>query len=254
MDDKALKEGLEAAMPVARAEYRTGTGPVGLILVDVIDGFCTPGMGNLAPPAGPRPDAIADMVAVSDRLARAFVREAGQGARRHVLALKDTHEADRPEPPYPPHCIRGTGEELLVAELRWLEESPHALCVEKDVINGFVGLGHEGRNDLVRWLNGLAIETVVVCGICTDICTSDLVTTLLSARNHRNESGGKLLPHLTDVVVHDAGNATYDLPRAVAEQIGLPPQAAHPAGAAHHIGLWTMQARGAIIASSVDGV
>lgn len=35
-----------------------------------------------------------------------------------VLVLLDTHDADRPEPPYPPHCIRGTGEELLVPGMR----------------------------------------------------------------------------------------------------------------------------------------
>lgn len=34
-----------------------------------------------------------------------------------IIAFLDTHEADKPEPPYPPHCIVGTGEENLVPGL-----------------------------------------------------------------------------------------------------------------------------------------
>ena len=31
--------------------------------------------------------------------------------RLHTLCFLDTHEPDIPEPPYPPHCIKGTGED-----------------------------------------------------------------------------------------------------------------------------------------------
>jgi nicotinamidase-related amidase len=34
-----------------------------------------------------------------------------------IIAFLDTHEADKPEPPYPPHCIVGTGEENFVPGL-----------------------------------------------------------------------------------------------------------------------------------------
>ena len=30
-----------------------------------------------------------------------------------IIFFGATHEADKPEPPYPPHFIRGTGEELV---------------------------------------------------------------------------------------------------------------------------------------------
>lgn len=250
MDEAALLEALKAAMPVNAVPYAT-SGNCGLILVDVVDGFCTPGKGNLAPPPGERPAPIAKMVRVSAALARQFA-----DGGRSVLAFMDTHEPGVAEPPYPPHCERGTGEELLVKELSWLPDHLFGMAVEKDCINGFIGLSERqgSRNILVEWINRMKIETIVVCGICTDICTSDFVTTLLSARNHRTDGNRPLMPTLRDVVVHETGNATYDLPRQVAEQIGLPATAAHPAALAHHIGLWTMQSRGAIIASSVDGI
>ena len=49
------------------------------------------------------------MVEETDRLARRFVERGWP-----VLAFLDTHEPGKPEPPYPPHCERGTGEENLV--------------------------------------------------------------------------------------------------------------------------------------------
>ena len=81
-------------------------------------------------------------------------------------------------------------------------------------------------------------------GICTDICVADFVGTLLSARNHG------LMPTLKDVVVLEPACATYDLPRAAAE-LGLPETAAHPQAATHHLGLYIMASRGAVIASGL---
>ena len=43
------------------------------------------------------------------------------------------------EPPYPPHCEAGTGEENLVPELAWLERDSNTMLVRKDCINGFIG-------------------------------------------------------------------------------------------------------------------
>lgn len=56
------------------------------------------------------PDAqIAAMVEESNALAKVFFER-----NWPVFALLDTHYPDKPEPPYPPHCIIGTGEENLV--------------------------------------------------------------------------------------------------------------------------------------------
>ena len=46
--------------------------------------------------------------------------------------------------------------------------------------------------------------------------------------------------------------ATYDLPRAAAEDLGLPATAAHPQAHTHHLGLYFMASRGAVLASELE--
>lgn len=223
---------LDAFDPAAR---RTG-----LVIVDIVNGFATVGAGPLAPPA---PDAqVSRMVSETETLARRF-----SAAGWPVLAFLDTHVPGRPEPPYPPHCEQGTGQEDLVPELKWLETEPCATLVRKDCINGFVGAfdSASGRNAVVDWVNGNGIEAVLVVGICTDICVMDFVLTLLSARNHA------MMTSLTDIAVYEPACATYDLPREVARSLGLPDTAAHPRALTHHAGLYFMASRGALLVSEV---
>jgi len=230
---------LERAVPVIGEAFEA-RGRIGLVIVDEVNGFATVGAGNLAPPA-PNPQ-VARMVAETDRLARDFAARGWP-----ILAFLDTHVPGKPEPPYPPHCEAGTGEEELVPELAWLADSPHATLIRKDCINGFVGAIdlESGANRLVDWIARHALESVLVVGICTDICVMDFVLTLLSARNHG------LTPGLGDVVVYDKGCATYDLSRQTAADLGLPADAAHPQALTHHMGLYFMHARGARVAESV---
>ena len=247
MSSPELMELLRAELPVRLESYGLDGRTPGLVIVDEVNGFCTVGAGSMAPPAPD--DAIARMVAETDRLARRFAER-----RQAILAFLDTHQSGRPEHPYPAHCVSGTGEEMLVPELAWLEDCPHATLVRKDCINGFVGAieaayhGKHGQhhNRLVDWINAHRLDSLVVTGICTDICVMDLVLTLLSARNHN------MMPTLTDVVVYEPATATYDLPRSAAEEQGLPPTAAHGRPATHHMGLYFMAARGAILASSLE--
>ncbi|MDP6692279.1 MAG: isochorismatase family protein [Alphaproteobacteria bacterium] len=235
---------LQTAMPLALDGLDldnsvTSTGGMGLILVDIVNGFATVGAGNLAPPVAN--SQVSQMVAEANRLARGF-------AERNwpLLAFLDSHQPGKAEPPYPPHCEIGTGEENLVPELLWLEEEANATLVRKDCINGFIGaIRPDGSNILVDWLNRHGIGEVLVVGICTDICVMDLVLTLLSARNHG------LVPALRDIHVHADGCATYDLPRVAAEELGLEASVAHPQEAAHHMGLYFMAARGAHLVDQV---
>ncbi|MBT6856777.1 MAG: isochorismatase, partial [Nitrospina sp.] len=80
----------------------------------------------------------------------------------------------------------------------------------------------------------------------TDICVMDFVLTLLSARNHG------MLPGLKEVFVYDKGCSTYDLPRSVVEEIGLPVSASHPQEITHYMGLYFMASRGAQLVDSVQ--
>lgn len=231
---------LEAVLPIEPQPYIIDDRPTGLVVVDVLNGFCTVGYGPIAPQ---EPDEqIATMVSESDRLARTFVERGWP-----VLAFLDTHEPGKPEPPYPTHCEKGTGEEKLVPELEWLENNPLATLVTKDCINGFIGSIDldTGRNVFLDWISDRKLEVLVVVGICTDICVMDFVITLLSVRNHG------LSPTLKDVVVYDKGCATHNLTAEMAIQQGLPKTAIHPQKIAHHVGLYTMTERGALIASTI---
>jgi hypothetical protein len=73
----------------------------------------------------------------------------------------------------------------------------------------------------------------------------DFVLTMLSARNH------EVTPTLKDIVVYEKATATYDLPRAAAESQGMPATLAHPQALTHHLGLYFMASRGAILAETV---
>ena len=243
----ALLETLRAQMPISLLSYAPFEKPSGLVIVDEVNGFCAIGGGNLAPPAPD--DQVARMIEETDRLSKRYAEE-----KAPILAFLDTHDPGKPEPPYPPHCERGTGEENLVPELAWLDDCETATLMRKDCINGFVGgieandaEGGHGhfRNKVVDWVNGERLETVVTVGICTDICVMDFVLTLLSARNHG------LMPTLGDIVVYEPATATYDLPMAAAKTLGLPETAAHPKAETHHMGLYFMASRGAILASEL---
>ena len=131
-------------------------------------------------------------------------------------------------------------------ELAWLAADGRTTLVRKDCINGFVGaIQSDGGNAIVDWAKSHRLSALLVVGICTDICVMDLVLTLLSARNHG------LMGDLRDIVVYEPGCATYDLPRNVASELGLPNTAAHPQALTHHLGLYFMASRGAMLAHKV---
>ncbi|XWS33399.1 hypothetical protein CRYUN_Cryun22dG0079000 [Craigia yunnanensis] len=210
----------------------------GLVLVDVVNGFCTVGAGNLAPV---QPDKqISDMVEESVRLARLFCEK-----KWPVLAFLDSHHPDIPEPPYPPHCIAGTDEARLVPALQWLENEPNATLKCKDCIDGFLGsIEKDGSNSFVDWVKNNQIKVILVAGICTDICVLDFVCSTLSARNRR------ILTPLEDVIVYSRACATFDLPVHVARNING--ALAHPQDLMHYIGLYMAKGRGARIVTEVS--
>ena len=239
--EKKIQE-IAESMPLSKAglDLRKNGKGYGLIIVDEVNGFATVGAGNLAPQT-PN-EQVSVMVSETNRLARAFTKK-----KMPVLAFLDTHDPGKPEPPYPPHCERGTSEEDLVPELKWLENDPQATLVRKDCINGFIGAFQpDGSNSIVDWVNENDVANILVVGICTDICVMDFVLTLLSARNHG------MLPSLKEILVYEKGCSTYDLPRSVVEEIGLPVSASHPQEITHYMGLYFMASRGAQLIDSVE--
>jgi len=230
----SLLPAMRAAMPLSFETLNLGAGaaPMGLVIVDEVVGFAAPGGGNLAPP-GEDAD-VARIVEETDRLAKRFA-----ASKRPIFAFLDSHEPGKPEPPYPPHCERGSGEDEFMAELRWLESEPQVTLICKNCINGFVGAMSDGSNLFVARVGENDLESLLVVGICTDICVMDLVLTLLSARNHKMMSGPM------DIFVYESAYATYNLSREAAEILGLSPSLAHSKAPAHHIGLFFMVSCGA---------
>ena len=236
--DTPLLAALAEALPIATRPIDLAAG-TGLVIVDEVNGFATIGAGALAPPR--ENPAVSRMISETDQLARSF------SARDWpILAFLDSHEPGKAEPPYPPHCEIGTGQENLVPALAWLEECPQAQLMRKDCINGYIGAERPDGSNVVRaWIARHRLHRVVVVGICTDICVMDFVLTLLSARNHG------LVEPLRDIIVYGPGCSTYDLPRDQAQAIGLPATAGHPQDLTQHIGLYAMASRGAILADEL---
>lgn len=236
----AALETVAAALPVRGSSVSLAGKRVGKLDVDPVNGFAAIGGGNLAPPVANAQ--VTRMIAEIDRTNRLFL-----STGYPIAVFLDTHEPSKPEYPYPPHCEAGTGEENLVEELSWLDGTPGVTLMRKDCINGVVGTTDltTGQNRLFDWIAANGIETLVVDGICTDICVLQAVQALLSARNH-----GMTGP-LHEIIVYEPGCSTYDLPLDTARSLGLPDTAAHPQAVAHHIGLYLMQASGAIIADGL---
>jgi len=232
----AVREGL----PVTLGNYEIAGASAGLVIVDEVNGFATVGAGNLAPQSDN--EQVSRMVSQTDQLARRFL-----DTEQPVLAFLDTHEPGVPEPPYPPHCERDTDESELVPALQWLSERDEVILVRKDCINGFVGSldAATGENRVANWINEHKLSAIIVVGICTDICVMDFVLTMLSARNHG------LMPTLKDIVVFEPGCATYDMSKQSALDLGLPETAAHPQHVTHHLGLYFMASRGAVLTSEL---
>ncbi|MBI4435229.1 isochorismatase family protein [Candidatus Uhrbacteria bacterium] len=236
---------IERLFPVTPTPYtiRPG-GNVGLVIVDAVQGFTR--FGNLADPE--------HMVPMVGRVAQAYRRLKDELEERlSVLVFLDTHEADIPEPPYPPHGIQGSDEEILDPDLRFLAGEPNLTTIKKDCVNGFVGAinRHTSGNPLYQWILQWGITTILVAGAGTDIGVSDFVLTLLSARNHGLLNRYRMHSQRAEYIAAIKGMDIVVLTGAC--ETFHAPTAGHDREAWHHAGLALMQSRGAILASHVTG-
>ncbi len=152
--------------------------PVVVLVIDMLAGFCT--RGNLCSPR---------YAPVVERLSAYLEQAERDGAR--LVFLADTHTPDDPEfRMFPPHCVEGSGEEEVVPELSRF--AARGTLVRKHSYSGFFG------TSLADVLERLAPRTVVVTGVCTDICVLHTVAGL-RVRGY-------------DVVVREDLVETYDAP------------------------------------------
>lgn len=242
-DPQATLSALRDAMPVALGEADLSHGNVGLVIIDAVVGFTLEG-------ALSDPDSMQPMVTAINTLTRTLLEALGD--RIALYVFRDHHGPDQLEPPYPPHCQEGTGEEELDPRLRWLHDEPRATLFDKDCINGMIGAlspltADHGqpttyRHHFVEWIHHHAIDQLLVVGDCTDICDLDFVVSTLSARNHGlfGESRRSL-----PVQLFEPACATYHIPDPLS--LGLPLVARHDGPITHHAALYIMQSRGAVI-------
>jgi nicotinamidase-related amidase len=202
---EAWYEGLEAR---SLAEL-IGDQPerVAIISIDVINGFCVAG-----PLASSRVGRIARPVA--DLFARAYALGV-----RHFALTQDTHDPATPEfGAFPPHCIKGSAESEAVDELKELPFYDAIRIIEKNSINSTIG------TELGAWMIARPqVDTYIVVGDCTDLCTYQAAMQLRLEANAGNFSRRVIVP--ADAV------DTFDTPVSVARELGIK---AHD-GDLHHV-------------------
>ncbi|GBG90875.1 hypothetical protein CBR_g51381 [Chara braunii] len=239
--EKKLVTQLEAFIPLKKDSFTLPEDKkIGLVIVDEVSGFVSVNGGAMAPKAvDPK---IAKMVQETVQLAQTFANKDWP-----ILAFLSAYAADKPQAPYPPHCVVGSGEENLVPELRWLEKQKGATIVKKDCVNGYIGAAKpDGSNTFVKWTIVNRLDSILVVGMCTDLAVMELVLTVVSARNHG------LLGPLKDVHVYTEGCATYSMTQERVKSLGLNNSAIHPQELTNYLGLYFMAARGAHLIRSID--
>jgi len=199
-------------------------GKTALISVDVIQGFCTAG-----PLASPRVGAIVAPIV------HLFEAAWARGVR-NILLFQDTHEPDAVEfGSWPPHCVRGTVEAEPVAafqELPFFDQLPQ---YPKNSIASGLNTG------LTEWIAAHpGVNSFIVVGDCTDLCTYQLAMHLRLDANARQLQRRVIVP--ADCV------DTYDREVAVAaDQGGLP----HDADLLHAVFLYHMALNGVEVAAKL---
>jgi nicotinamidase-related amidase len=201
-------------------ERAGGPDRVAVIAVDVVNGFCVEG-----PLASER---VGKIVAP---IARLF-REAHAAGVRSFAVLRDSHAAAAPEfEHFGPHCVEGTPESALVADLANLPFAGDFYDVPKNATSAWAG-----ATMLHEWVaerEAAGVGTFLVVGDCTDLCVYQTAMPLKLSANARQRP-------LTVVVPAECVD-TYDLPVAVAQRIGAMP---HDADLLHAIFLYHLRLNG----------
>jgi nicotinamidase-related amidase len=220
-----LNEWLEGLSPTSLDEVLRQPDQAAIISVDFINGFCYE--GALASPR------VKGIVAPIRQL---FVSAWNLGLKNIVLT-QDTHEPDAVEfGQFPPHCVRGTNESETVPELSSLPFFDEITLIEKNSI-------HSGLNTgLQRWIDSHPdVTSYIVVGDCTDLCTYQLAMHLRLEANARQLRRRVILP--VDCV------QTYDMPVALAKQVGAIP---HPGDLMQAIFLYQMNLNGIEVVQKLE--
>ena len=207
------------------AEAARDSSRTAVLSVDVTNGFCYEG-----PLSSPR------VAAIVPPIVRLFER-AYALAVRHFILPQDTHHNEAVEfGSFPPHCTIGSDESDPVPEFTALPFFDQMTLLPKNSISSSIG------TELPRWLDAHPkVDTFIVVGDCTDLCTYQLAMYLrLRANAHQRSSDRVVLP--VDCV------DTYDLSVETAQQLGAFP---HHGDLLHLIFLYHMALNGVQVVASL---
>ena len=130
-----------------------------LIIVDMVNGFVKE--GNMADPS------IAHIIPEQRRLIEQFFKE-----REGIAFIIDCHEEKCSEfKKFPIHCVKGTSEAELVAELKQYKKE--CLVYLKNSTSTIFAPNF--MNDIEKMKK---LREVVITGCCTDICVTNLAIPL----------------------------------------------------------------------------
>jgi len=189
-----------------------------VMCVDIINGFCTVG-----PLASPRVQGIVKPIV-------ALFKAAHKHGVEHFVLTQDTHDPNAIEfGAYPPHCVRDTAESETAPELLKLPFADRFVTLPKNSISSAHATG------LDAWLEAHpSVDTFIVVGDCTDLCTYQLAMHLRLRANAAQRAGVRVIVPMNCV-------QTYDTPVKVAEKLGIP---AHDGDLLHAVFLHNMASNG----------
>lgn len=202
-----------------------GANTVGIVSVDVIEGFC-----HVGPLSSPRVKNIVQPIA------RLFELAWSQGVRDIALP-QDTHPPDAVEfAQYGVHCVRDTVESETVEAFRQLPFFDQIAVFPKNSINSGIA---PGFND---WVAARPyIHNWIIAGDCTDLCTYQLAMHLRLSANQNQRQGLRVILPVNTV-------DTYDMPVTTAAELGIVP---HDAEFLHLVFLYHMMLNGIEIVTEI---
>jgi nicotinamidase-related amidase len=213
-----IRSWVDELKPLPLAEVVSDPATTAVFSTDMTVGFCDKGAL-----ASPRVDALTGPVV------DLFERSYALGVRHFVL-IQDTHDPATPEfEAWPMHCVRGTEEAEMIAELKELPFADLFTVVEKNSL-------HPGlETDFDRWVDAHPeIRTAIIVGDCTDLCVYQAAMLLRLLHNARNIAGVR-------VIVPANAVQTFDFPEVEARAAGVMP---HPGDFFHQTFLYHMGLNG----------
>ncbi len=185
--------------PMALGDVVVDPARTAVASVDLINGFAY--QGNLSSPR---------VAALVPAVVELFTRAHARGVRNFIL-VQECHSANAEEfKSFAPHGVCGTAEALTIPELAKLPFADEFVTVHKNSLHTITGTTFE------TWIDAHPeVDTYIVAGDCTDLCTYDMAMDLKLRANAVDQP--------RRVIVAENLVNTYDLPVPLAKQLGALP-------------------------------